>query len=121
MAWLLLALLIVSNWLWFVVFYLYRKEVKRQWHRWGVEKWADIYMAGLEARLDEVQRVGHMEHKKDTPAIYYHNNDGSTVILLEDREDELKRQIAKGPASMHLDHVKPISKTVNVTNADPAK
>lgn len=109
----LIALLIVSNWLWFVFFYYYRKEVKRQWHKWGIEKYVDLYMDGLEARLDEAQRVGHMESNKHTPAIYHYNDDGSTVILLEDRQDELKRLIAKGPAGMAVDHPRPISKNVN--------
>lgn len=116
----LIGLLIVSNYLWFVVFYSYRKEVKRQWHKWGVEKYADLYMAQLEARLDEAQRVGHMEHNKRTPAIYHYNDDGSTVRLLEDRQDVLKQLIAKGPAGMHIDHPKPISRTVNITNRDAA-
>lgn len=104
---------VFGHWLWFVFFTAYRKEIDRQLRKAGYEKYANLYMARLEARLDEAQRVGHLEHKKDTPAIYHYNDDGSTVILLEDRQDELKRQIAKGPAGMHLDHVRPISKEVN--------
>lgn len=59
-----------------------------------------------------------MKYSKHTGPIYHYNDDGSTVILLEDRKEELERLIAKGPAGMHIDHTRPISKTVNVTNGD---
>lgn len=121
MEWVLLALLIFSNYLWFVAFYYYRKEIKRQLRKAGYEKYVNLYMARLVARLDEVQRVGHLKTDKNTASIYHYNDDGSTVILLEDREDELKRLIDKGPAGMELDHVQPISKTVNFTNGDIKK
>lgn len=115
MAWVLLGLLLFSNWLWFAFFYTYRKEIKRHLRKAGYEKYANLYMARLVARLDEAQRVGHIRHGKYTAPIYHYNDDGNTVMLLEDRIEELQKMIDKGPAGMELDHVQPVSKNVNAT------
>lgn len=57
MEWLLLALLIVSNWLWWVFFKSYRDEVGRQWRKAGYDK----YVQQLE--LDHVRPISKNVNK----------------------------------------------------------
>lgn len=109
----LLAIALFGNWLWFVYFRAYHKEIKRQLRKSGYEKHASLYIARLEARLDEAQRVGLMNYSKNTGPLYHYNDDGSTVMLLEDRIEDLQKMIGKGAAGMELDHVQPVSKNVN--------
>lgn len=116
MVWFLLIVLLFSNWLWFVAFRSYRKEVGRQWRKAGKQKYQEVYMAEHTARLDEAQRKGHLKHTKDTAPIYHYNEDGSTVVLNEDRIEFLQSVVDKGLGGMELDHLKPISSTYNVTN-----
>lgn len=111
------AVLLFGNWLWFVAFTAYRKEIKRQLRKAGFEKYASVYMADLEGRLDEAQRKGHLQENKNTGPIYHFNEDGSTVVLNEDRIEFLQSLVNKGPAGMELDHISPISKAVNNAKA----
>lgn len=114
----LIGLLIATNWLWFVAFRAYRKEILAGIRKMGREKYQAVYMAEHTARLDEAQRKGHLKHNKHTAPIYHYNEDGSTVVLNEDRIEFLQSVVDKGLGGMQLDHLKPVSSTVNVTNGD---
>lgn len=114
----LLIIAVFGNWLWFVAFRAYRKETLKGIRRLGHEKYQEVYMAEHTARLDEAQRKGHLKEDKNTGSIYHYNEDGSTVVLNEDRIELLQSIVDKGLGGMDIDHLKPISKTVNFTNGD---
>lgn len=113
-----ISILALALWLLFVYQRAYAKEVTRQIRKMGREKYQAVYMAEHTARLDEAQRVGLMKYDKNTGPIYHYNDDGSTVILLEDRIEFLQGVVDKGLGGMELDHLKPISHTVNVMNRE---
>lgn len=116
-----IAVLALALWLLFVYHRAYSKEVGRQIRKLGREKYQAVYMAEQTARLDEAQRKGHLKENKHTGPIYHYNEDGSTVVLNEDRIEFLQSVVDKGLGGMELDHLKPISKTVNFTNGDVSK
>lgn len=109
----LLVIALFGNWLWFVAFRAYRKEILKGIRKLGREKYQAVYMAEYTARLDEAQRKGHLKETKNTGPIYHYNEDGSTVVLNEDRIELLQSIVDKGLGGMELDHVKPISKVLN--------
>ncbi len=109
----LLVIALFGNWLWFVAFRAYRKEINKHLRKAGRERHQAVYMAEYTARLDEAQRKGHLKENKHTGPIYHYNEDGSTVILNEDRIEFLQSVVNKGLGGMELDHIKPISKEVN--------
>lgn len=113
----LLAIALFGNWLWFVAFRAYRKEINKHLRKAGREKYQAVYMAEHTARLDEAQRKGHLEENKNTGPIYHFNEDGSTVVLNEDRIEFLQSVVDKGLGGMELDHFSPISKAVNNAKA----
>lgn len=113
----LLVIALFGNWLWFVAFRAYRKEINKHLRKASREKYQAVYMAEQTARLDEAQRKGHLQENKNTGPIYHHNEDGSTVVLNEDRIEFLQSVVDKGLGGMELDHVSPISKAVNNAKA----
>lgn len=117
----LLVIALFGNWLWFVAFRAYRKEINKHLRKAGREKYQAVYMAEHTARLDEAQRKGHLQENKNTGPIYHFNEDGSTVVLNEDRIEFLQSVVDKGLGGMELDHLKPISSIYNVASAEPKK